>query len=38
MNDIKNNLNEMPDDAFVEFCKIYNKFVNIDRLEYMVNI
>lgn len=33
MNEIKNNSDAMPDDAFVEFCKIYNKFLNIDILK-----
>jgi len=33
MNEIKNNPEGMPDDAFVEFCKTYNKFLNIDVLK-----
>jgi len=33
MNEIKNNSNVMPDDAFMECCKIYNKFFNIDILK-----
>jgi len=33
VNEIKNNSDVMPDDAFMEFCKIYNKFLNIDILK-----
>lgn len=34
MNENKNNWEKMPCDVFVEFCKIYSKFIiNIDDLK-----
>jgi len=37
LNELKNNSDVIPDDAFMEFCKIYNKFLNTDILmnEYL---